>query len=92
MASMSSPARREHQHGRIRMAADLAADLEAVHLRQHQVEDHEVGLVAAVQGERLLAVGRGDHGVALLLEVEPHEVHDVAFVVDDKDRLHRRER
>ena len=45
--------------------------------------------MAGVEGERLLAVARGDDREALLLEVEPDEVHDVALVVDDEDGLHR---
>ena len=45
--------------------------------------------MARVAVERLLAVRGGDDRVALLLEVEPDEVDDVALVVDDQDRLHR---
>ena len=56
---------------------------------QHQVEDDEVRIVPGVAIERLLAVRGGDDRVALLLEVEPDEVDDVALVVDDQDRLHR---
>ena len=39
--------------------------------------------------ERLLAVAGRDDAEALLLEVQPEQVDDVALVVDDQDRLHR---
>ena len=80
---------REHQDGRVASAADLAADLEPVELRQQEVEDDEVRIVPGVAIEGFLAVCGGDDRVALLLEVEPDEVDDVALVVDDQDRLHR---
>ena len=80
--------RGEHEDGRVAAPPDLPADLEAVDLRQHQVEDDEVGLVPAVELEARLAVAGGDDRPALLLEVEPEEVDDVPLVVDDQDRLH----
>ena len=84
--------RREHEDGRVAAAADLAADLEAVDLRQHEVEDHEVGVVAGVEGEGGLSVARAHDDEALLLEVQAQQVDDVPLVVDDEDRLHPRRR
>ena len=46
-------------------------------------------IVAGVERQGLVAIGRGKHAEALLLEVQPHKVDDVALVVDDQDRLHR---
>ena len=48
---------RDHQDGGVEPLADLAADVEAVHSRQHQVEDEEI--VVAVEGlvEAFVTVG-----------------------------------
>ena len=80
--------RREHQHRRVADAPDLAADLEAVELWQHQVEDHERRVVPAEERQRLLAIGRRDDGEPFLLEVQAQQVDDVALVVDDEDGFH----
>ena len=42
----------EHQHRHRSVALDLAAHLEAVEAREHEVEHHEVGLEAPVQARR----------------------------------------
>jgi hypothetical protein len=89
MGRPPSAGRREHQHGRVAAPADLPADLEAVDLRQHEVEDDQVGVVAGVAIEGFLPVRRGDDREALLLQVEPDEVDDVALIVHHEDRLHR---
>jgi len=80
---------RQHQDRRVATPPDLATDGQAVDLRQHEVEDHEIGVVPRVSRERLLAVGRGHDREPLLLEVQPDQVDDVPLVVDDEDRLHR---
>ena len=85
-------ARGQHQDGGVAPPPDLAADLEAVELGKHHVEDHEVRIVPGVAVERVDAVMRGDDREAVLLEVQPDEVDDVALVVDDEDRLHRASR
>ena len=81
-------ARSEHHDRDIAPSAQLAAHLEAVQLGQHQVEDHQIWIVSGVEGEGLLAIGRGDHRPALLFEIEPEQLDDVALVVDHEDRLH----
>ena len=50
---------REHDDRRRGLAADRAADLEAVEPRQHDVEQDEVRVVGAPALEPLVAVGRG---------------------------------
>ena len=57
---------------------------------------NEQGLLAGLmadtpgmEGKPFLAIGRSDHRPALLLQVEPEELDDVALVIDDQDRLHR---
>ena len=43
----------------------------------------------AARGARApVAVARGHHPEAVLLEVQPHELDDVPLVVDDEDGLH----
>ena len=69
-------------------APDLAADLEAVDLRKHQVEHHQVGVVPRVERQPLLAVGGADDAVALLFEIEPEQLDDVALVVHQQDSFH----
>ncbi len=78
----------QHQDRGLAAAPNLAADLEAVDLGEHEVQHDEVGIVPGMQGKRLLAIGRGDHAEALLLEVQPDEVDDVPLVVDHEDRFH----
>jgi hypothetical protein len=81
-------ASREHEDRRVPAPPELAAHLEAVDPREHQVEDDEVRLVAPVELQAVLAVARCDDRPALLLQVQPDELDDVALVVDDQDRLH----
>ena len=52
-------ARGEHDHRRLDAAlAQLAADVEAAHARQHQVEQQQVERIARRAFEPALAVGR----------------------------------
>ena len=60
-------ARRQHdhrQHGRVLARSELPADLEAVELRHHDVEQHEVRARRPCDLERLPAVARRDDLVA----------------------------
>ncbi len=79
---------REHEDRSLAPTAHLARDLGAIHLGHHEVEHDEVRVDALVLYEGLLAISRLDHGVAGLLEVQPHQLDDVAFVIDDEDGLH----
>ena len=65
-------------------AADLAADLEAVERRQHQVEQHQVRPPLRRHRQGLGAVaGRADRE-AVALQVAPDHLADHRFVVDDQ--------
>ena len=77
--------RREHddRHGAAR--ADRAADVEAVHARQHHVEHDEVEVVLAQPVERLPAVERGNDVVALLAQRIGQELLDGLLVVHEQD-------
>ena len=74
--------RHERQRG---VALELLADLDAVDLRHHDVEQDQVGQQLLGGGERLLAVG----GLLELVALRPEPRHqDVAVglvVVDDQD-------
>ena len=76
-------ARREHQNRRALLAvrAQIAAQLDAVLTRQHQVEHDQVDVGAIEQRAHLAAV-RGDAGAdAVLLEIAFQQIADVAIVV-----------
>ena len=75
----------QHDDRRVLFRAHPPADLEAVHLGQHDVEQNEVGRL----GERLvqtLCAVIGRHGiVALAAEVEHQDIRDRLFVLDNED-------
>jgi hypothetical protein len=66
---------------------ERAADLVAVHARQHQVQHHEVGDELAGSREPLLTVAGGDHFISLGLEAELEDGEQVHLVVHDEDAL-----
>jgi len=78
-------ARGEHEDRRVALGADAAADLVAVQLGQHEVEDDEVGLLGLEGGQRRAAIVGGHDPVPVALEVGAHELHDLAIVVHDED-------
>ena len=53
------------QHLRRRVRADLAADVVAAHARHHNVEQHEIELMALDRLQRFGPRGRSQDGVAL---------------------------
>lgn len=76
--------RNEHDRHMATGVSDLAGDGEAVHVRQHDVEDHEVGML---RGRLVQGVGTGGSGEHL----EPGEpqrgreqLTDVGLVLDDQ--------
>ena len=62
------------------------ADLDARQLRQHQVEQDEVGVLGAEQREGLAAVGGGDGAIPLELERVDEGLTERRLVVHDEDR------
>ena len=82
-------ARREHDHGHGRKAADLLAGLQAVLLRHHQIEDDQIVGVFPRHGDGGLAVVAAVHAVSLAFEVEFDALDQQHLVVDDQD-LHAR--
>ena len=77
-------ARGEDQDRDVALGAQPAADLDAVEPRQAEVEDDEVGDELLGRRERLLAVGRGAHLVALLAQGAAQHVGDLVVVLDDQ--------
>src|SRR5438552_9699447 len=83
----------QEDHGDVleaRVLLDLPAHGEAVDLRHHHVEEHEVEHVVLEDLQRLRAARRSRHLEALLLPDGPLEVQDVLVVVDHKDPLGHR--
>ena len=78
----------EHQDGDGAAAADLAADVEAVHAGEHEVEHQEVGLVGEGEFEAAFAVGGGFDLVALAAEVVGDGAGEAFLVLDDQDPGH----
>ncbi len=62
------------------------AHLEAVELRQHQVEDDEVDAVRGEPVERFLSVARLDDAEAVTLERKGQQLLDRVLVVDEENR------
>ena len=69
--------------------AQVAKDVHAGHLGQHEVEHDEVGRTGLHCGERGLAVARGLDGEAFALQVERQHLLYREFVVHDEDALWR---
>ena len=78
--------RRDHHHRQLVVeAADLFEHLEAVLVRQHQVEQDRVDLPVAERVDALAAGGGRGHRVALDDEQRFERFADDLFVVDDED-------
>src|SRR5437764_5177126 len=76
---------RHHDHGYVGVGDDhLAEQREAVHLRHHQIGDHDVGAVAVERRQRLLAVGCDLHLISLTLERGREDLPEALFIVDDE--------
>ena len=66
---------------------ELAADVRAAAVGQHEVEDDRLGRVQAGGGERLLRGRRRLHLVAGAAQVRLERAEDLRLVVDDEDAL-----
>ena len=81
-------ARGQHDDGhRVALLAQGVEHLEAVLVREHHVEDDEVGRARPRAASRpTLAVALDEDEVALLLEVDAQTQGDARIVLDDEDR------
>ena len=80
-------ARREHDDGngvRFRVGADRAADFEAVDLRQHQVEDEQVGWMGGDGRQRVAARRNHLRREACLAQIARDEISDIPVVFHDE--------
>jgi hypothetical protein len=78
-------ARSQHDDRDVATSPQLLADLEAVHLRQHEVEDDEIDSVLIEPAKRLLPIVRLDHAVPVALERIRQQLLDGLLVVHEED-------
>ncbi|MCY1532539.1 hypothetical protein D9M68_678210 [compost metagenome] len=81
-------ARGEHHDGDVAFLADLAAQLEAVHLGQHDVEDGRVVVPRAQLGDAFARALGAVERVAEACEVGGQRRGEVFVVVDQQDARH----
>ena len=80
----------DRRGGQRLVGAHDARDLPTVEVRHHQVEDDQVGPLAAQHVQRGLAIGGGEHLVAGLLQVAAQHFDDGLIIVNDQDSLWHR--
>ena len=81
---------RQHDDGHTRPPAQPAHDVEPIHLRQAEVEDHGVGVVTRGELERVLAGAGEDDFEAPGTQVDLQRLEDPGIVVDDEHPAHAR--
>ncbi len=64
----------------------IPAQVEAVHPRQHEIEQHHFRMAVTDQGQHIVARVGHDDVEAPDQEIGPDEVDDVAIVLDDQDQ------
>ena len=75
--------------GTLRVSARLLqppAHLDAGDLRQHPVQQHEVGNILVRQHQRFVAVARLDRAIAFLFDIVAQQRHQRRFVFGDQDQ------
>ncbi len=78
----------QHDDGRLDpLLPELAADVEATHAGQHDVQQDQVRVLFDGEVDRRVAAAGRDDAVPLLLQVELQALRDVFFVFDDQDLL-----
>jgi len=77
----------EHDDGHIAFAAQSLADFAPIQDGEHQVEDDEVGLFPAGNGQRGLTVGGGDNAESVLLQIIARQADDLRFVIHNEDKF-----
>src|SRR5206468_682122 len=75
----------EHDDRDARLGPQDAADIKAIHGRQHQVEYDQVGALLAGQVERQAPIVRDQRLEAVALQVESDQVGGLAVVVYDQN-------
>ena len=77
--------RRQHDDRQVGARLDLARERQAVHARHQHVDDQEVGPGLRQAPQRLVAVARGRHLVAVHAELVGEDDEQVGVVVHDQD-------
>ena len=65
----------------------LTDKLITVHVGHHDVQQDQIGLFVAGHVDRILAVGRGEHPVALFGQVILQQLAYAGLIVNDEDRI-----
>ena len=81
-------ARRDDDDRDVELGADAAAKVEAVDMRQHEIQDHEIK--TAVQGSILTldAIFLDDHLKIRCLQIVPFQFRNLAVVLHDQNLFH----
>src|SRR5690606_37045847 len=77
-----------HQHGDVlglTTGLEPAADLEAIHLRHHDIEEYDVDVLALADGEGLASGGGGDDFAVLGAQAGLEQAHVRWNIVNDQD-------
>ena len=69
------------------VGAQALANFESIFVGKQNVEQHEVGGIAAEILQALTAAGEAFDFKALFAEVIPHQFYDVAFIFNDDNTL-----
>ena len=72
----------DHHHRQAGPTAQAAENVQAIHVRQAEVQNDQIGTVGGDHGKRLLA-GLGLHGlIAIVIENRGNEVRDALLILD----------
>ena len=85
---LGAGAQDDHRNPRT-LRPDRAQDFVAIHARQHQVEQDEIGRERPVRVDGFRAVRRDHRLVTLELQVERNALGQVGIVFDDEDASHQ---
>ena len=77
---------RHHDDIGVAERPELTADLDTVPVREREVQDDQFGALGPGPFQALLAPGRGDDGIPLLLQEAAHEQSDLRRVLDHEGR------
>ena len=88
-------ARSSRDHGdaaRLRLGLEATANIPSIELREHDVEQDQVGAGVSCAAHDI-ATGRGDeHGISFMAEVVAQELRDVGLIFDNEDSIRPRRR
>ena len=76
----------QHQHGNIRFSSQLAADVKALDVGQHEIQHHGVGPALASKTQRLGPIAGSYDAEPIAFQVGTDDPPDVRLVVDNQDQ------